>query len=203
MKRLLLIAALVLCAAPIYSQTLNFTVETTSSNGSSVVPRLTWTSTPAGADCTAAATPAVAGWSGSKLSSGTQLLPAITVTNGYTLSCVWPAKTTFGVVWAAPTTNTDGTALTNLAGFRILYGRTAADLDQSVYLQDPAVRAWTSPANLAVGNWYVGVRAFNALGLESETTLAVTLPKVISAATTQTRNLEVAIKFPSPPSGVQ
>jgi hypothetical protein len=57
MKRLLLLAALAL-SAPIYSQTLNFTVETSTSNGTSIVPRLTWTTTPAGAVCGAVTTPA-------------------------------------------------------------------------------------------------------------------------------------------------
>ncbi|HVJ23311.1 MAG TPA: hypothetical protein VM756_05170 [Burkholderiales bacterium] len=193
MKRLLLAAALLL-AAPAFSQTLTFTVESTTSGGTAVVPRLTWTTSPAGATCTASN-----GWTGTKAASGTELLPAISATRSYTLACVWPGIQTAIVNWTAPTTNTDGTAYTNPGGFRIQYGRTATALDTSAYLQDPAVRTWTSPT-LATGAWFFGVRAFNALGLESEISNVAT--KMMTASSTQTRTLEVAIRFPNPPTGV-
>jgi hypothetical protein len=202
MKRLFLLAALAF-AAPIYSQTLTFTVETTSANGTSVVPRLTWSATPAGASCTATSTPATPNWTGSKAVSGTQLMPAITATNGYSMTCNWPGVSVLRVWWDAPTLNADGTPYDNPGGYRIQYGRTAVDLDNSVYIQDPAARTWTSPTGLAAGNYYLGVRAYNVLGLESPLTLSTSNPHVITVGATQTRNVEVAIKFPAAPVGVR
>lgn len=193
MKRLLLVAALLL-AAPAFSQTLTFTVESTTSGGTAVVPRLTWTTSPAGATCTASN-----GWTGTKAAAGTELLAAINATKSYTLTCAWPGIQTAIVSWTAPTLNTDGSAYTDPGGYRVQYGRTAASLDQSVYIQDPAARTWTSPT-LAVGSWAFGVRAYNALGLESE--ISNVASKVMTASASQTRTLEVAIKFPNPPTGL-
>jgi hypothetical protein len=192
-KRLLLAACLLL-AAPAFSQTLNFTVETSTSGGTAVVPRLTWTTTPAAASCTASN-----GWTGAKPAAGTELLAAINATRSYTLTCTWPGDTTALVRWTAPTTNTDGSAYTNPGGFRMQYGSSATGLDQSVYLQDPALRQWRSPS-LTPGTWFFAVRAFNAQGLESE--ISNVASKVLTAAANQSRTLEVAIKFPNPPTGV-
>src|ERR1700681_4629171 len=38
------------------------------------------------------------------------------------------------VSWQAPTTNTDGAALTDLSGYRIYYGISATDMSQTVQL---------------------------------------------------------------------
>lgn len=200
MKRLQLAAALALFALPIYSQTLNFTLEGSSTDGRTVVPRLTWTSAPAGAACTASAVPAVTDWTGSKLSSGTQVLPATGTTTTYTQACVWGGNPTFSVSWEAPTMNNDGTPYTNPGGFRVLYGRTPDNLDQSAYIQNPGMRIWTSPTGLTAGNWYVSVLAYNALGLEGPPAASRLNPKVTSTAATRTVPLQLAIKFPGAPS---
>lgn len=192
MKRFLAIAALALFAAPIYSQTLTFTVETSTSGGSAVVPRLTWSTTPAAGSCTASN-----GWSGTKAAAGVELLAAINATKSYTLTCSWPGIQTAIVTWIAPTTNTDGSPYTDPNGFRVQYGLNPADLDQSVYLPSSTVLTWTSPT-LGAGTWSFGVRAVNALGLESA--ISNVTSKVLSASASQTRTLEIAIKFPSPPT---
>lgn len=194
MKRLAIAALLLLAPLAAYSQTLTFTVESTSSGGTAVVPRLTWTTSPAGATCTASN-----GWTGTKAAAGTELLPAINATRSYTLTCNWPGIQTAIVSWTAPTANTDGSAYTNPGGFRVQWGRTASSLDQSFYIQDPAARSWTSPA-LAVGSWSFGVRAYNALGLESD--ISNVASKIMTASSSQTRTLEVAIKFPNPPTNL-
>jgi hypothetical protein len=191
-KRLAL-AALLLLAAPAFSQTLTFTVESTTSGGTAVVPRLTWTTSPAGATCTASN-----GWTGTKAASGTELLPAISATKSYTLTCAWPGIQTAVVSWVAPTTNTDGSALTNLQGYRVQWGTSAAALNQSKYTEN-LLTTWTSPT-LAAGTWFFGVRAYNSLGLESDISNVVS--KVTTASASQTRTLEVAIKFPNPPTNL-
>jgi hypothetical protein len=68
--------------------------------------------------------------------------------------------------WTAPTMNTDGTPLTNLAGFRLYWGATPGSYTQSTRIDDAAARSHTV-GNLAVGQWYFVVTAINAAGVES------------------------------------
>jgi len=70
------------------------------------------------------------------------------------------------VNWTPPTENTDGTALTDLAGYRIAYGRSADDLDQSVSVTNPGLTSFTVD-NLSTGTWYFAVIVVNAAGAES------------------------------------
>lgn len=68
--------------------------------------------------------------------------------------------------WMAPTENTDGTVLTNLAGYRILYGRTTDELDQSITIDNPSISSYVVE-NLASGTWYFAVIAVNSNGVSS------------------------------------
>jgi hypothetical protein len=68
--------------------------------------------------------------------------------------------------WEAPTTNTNGTALTNLAGYRIYYGSSASDLSQKVQLNGVGVQTYVFD-NLQAGTWYFAVMAVTSAGVES------------------------------------
>jgi hypothetical protein len=70
------------------------------------------------------------------------------------------------VSWTPPTANTDGTALTNLAGYRILYGTSATALTQQIQLANPSVSTYVV-SGLNSGTYYFVVRAYNTLGAES------------------------------------
>jgi hypothetical protein len=70
------------------------------------------------------------------------------------------------VGWNAPTQNTDGSALTNLAGFNIYYGTSATTLNQSVHLANPGLTTYAL-GNLAPGTWYFAVNAYTTTGAES------------------------------------
>lgn len=65
--------------------------------------------------------------------------------------------------WAAPTQNTDGSPLTNLAGYRVLYGPSPTTLNQTAQVTSTS---FTVP-NLAPGTWYFAVRAYTTSGVES------------------------------------
>ena len=65
-----------------------------------------------------------------------------------------------------PTRNTDGSALTDLAGVRIYYGASPTNLTQVVQLADPAISSYTV-SNLASGTWYFGATAYTSTGTES------------------------------------
>jgi hypothetical protein len=68
--------------------------------------------------------------------------------------------------WAAPTQNTDGTTLTNLAGFRIYYGTSASALNQTIQVANPSVSTYVIDG-LAPATYYFAVRAYTSAGAES------------------------------------
>lgn len=70
------------------------------------------------------------------------------------------------VSWLAPTQNTDGSALTNLTGFRIFYGTNASNLTQTVQISDPTASTYTVQ-NLPAGTWYFAMTAYSSTGTES------------------------------------
>ena len=68
--------------------------------------------------------------------------------------------------WTPPTLNTDGTSLTNLSGYRVVYGRSSTSLDQIVQISNAGSSAYTI-TGLSSGRWYFAVKAFNTAGAES------------------------------------
>jgi hypothetical protein len=173
-----------------------FILETSTSDGKGILPRLTWTTTPAADSCVASGTPE---WSGPKDPQGTVQLPTTSVTQTYGLACTKNGVTTAVVSWTAPTTNTDGSAYTNPGGFRVVYGTSPSTLNQSLRVTDPAARS-AQVQNLAPGTWHFAVITVNALGLESA--LSNIANKVATAADSVTRTLELTIRFPNPPGDV-
>jgi hypothetical protein len=74
--------------------------------------------------------------------------------------------------WEMPPSKVSGEPLEDLAGYRILYGRSSSDLDQSVMIPDPATTSYQF-STLTPGVWYFAVVAINSNGLEGPpTTLA-------------------------------
>jgi hypothetical protein len=71
--------------------------------------------------------------------------------------------------WSPPTTNADGTAITDLAGFRIYYGRSADSLDEIVVINNPGTSRYVIE-NLSPATWFFCMTSFNAHGLESART---------------------------------
>ncbi len=69
--------------------------------------------------------------------------------------------------WVPPTRNTNGTALTNLAGFRINYGTSAGSLTRSIQVSNPSVSSYVVE-NLTAGTWYFAVKAYTTTGSESD-----------------------------------
>jgi len=70
------------------------------------------------------------------------------------------------VDWTAPTENTNGTRLTNLAGVRIYYGTSASQLSQMVQVAS-TTQTSTTIGNLAAGAWCFGGVAYTTAGTES------------------------------------
>lgn len=78
--------------------------------------------------------------------------------------------------WVAPTQNTDGSALNDLAGYRILYGTSASALNKTIQVTNPSVTSYVVE-NLTSATWYFAVKAYTASGAESS--LSNTASKVI------------------------
>jgi hypothetical protein len=68
--------------------------------------------------------------------------------------------------WTPPTQNTNGTSLTNLAGYRIYYGKSASTMTQRISVPNPGVSRYVVE-DLASATWYFTVRAYTTTGVES------------------------------------
>jgi Putative Ig domain len=68
--------------------------------------------------------------------------------------------------WTPPTQNTDGSALGNLAGYRINYGRSSTELVHAIQVANPGITRHVIE-DLAPGTYYFVVRAFTSNGTES------------------------------------
>jgi hypothetical protein len=70
------------------------------------------------------------------------------------------------VKWAAPTLNTDGSALTNLAGYYVSYGTSPTNLSGSVQIASAGATSYTV-TNLTSGTWYFAVASYTTSGAQS------------------------------------
>ena len=69
--------------------------------------------------------------------------------------------------WYPPTENADGSALTDLAGYRIYYGRKIDALNQVITLGNPGLTR-LAIEDLDSATWHFSMTSFNSSGSESE-----------------------------------
>jgi len=74
--------------------------------------------------------------------------------------------------WLPPTENSDGSTLTNLAGYTVYYGTSPDNLAQSVKVTNPGLTAY-AVTGLTSGTWYFAVTSYSADGVESSRTTTV------------------------------
>jgi hypothetical protein len=79
------------------------------------------------------------------------------------------------LTWMPPTENSDGTTLTDLAGYRIYYGRNERDLRRSVVVSNPGLTSYVIE-NLQPAIWHFAMTSVNAGGVESARTGTVSKP---------------------------
>jgi hypothetical protein len=68
--------------------------------------------------------------------------------------------------WTPVTQNTDGTVLTDLAGYKVYYGTSRNTLNEVVLIANPSVTTYLV-TDLPSGTWYFGVTAYVSNGTES------------------------------------
>ena len=147
-----------------------------------------------GGTCTASGS-----WVGAKPLNGTQSVSNLTASPSYVLSCSRSVAGSAVLEWTAPTKNTDGSTLTNLAGYRAMYGTAATSLTQSVQIANPLALTYTV-TNLSPATWFFALRAYNTVGAESSNSNVTS--KVVAAGTetvSATRTVSVSPAPPEPP----
>ena len=94
--------------------------------------------------------------------STTVSLPAFSIT----VAAANAATGSADVSWTPPTTNTNGSTLTNLAGYNIYYGTSPNALTQSVQVTNAGLTDYVI-GGLTSGTWYFSVTAYTTTGVES------------------------------------
>jgi hypothetical protein len=102
-------------------------------------------------------------------------LPPFSITVKAATTTTAPAGTA-KVIWIPPSENTNGTALTDLAGYRIHYGTSTSNLNAVVQVASASLTSYTIP-NLAAATWYFAISAYTTTGMESA--LSKTVSKTI------------------------
>jgi hypothetical protein len=168
--------------------TITFTANKTSSTAS-FAPVLTWSTSPVATSCAASG-----GWSGTKFASGSETVASISSNTSYTLTCSWGSGAAV-VSWTKPTTNSDGSPLTDLASYKILFGKSSTSLTQTQSVNSATATSATVPA-LAASTWYFVVRAVNSKGAESANSNIA--QKTVSAASAA-KSVAITVTSSTPP----
>jgi hypothetical protein len=158
---------------PVVTVTLSASPINVSLNGSTT---LSWVSSNADG-CTASGD-----WSGSKNTSGTEIINALTLDSHFILSCsdangsvsdsVDVTITLSGdngtalLSWTPPTQNTDGSVLTDLAGYKIYYGTASNNYSETITINNSGLSSYQID-NLTAADWYFVVTSINSSGIES------------------------------------
>ena len=68
--------------------------------------------------------------------------------------------------WTAPNQNTNGTPLTDLAGYTIYYGTSPSEMTQTIQVADPSATSYVV-GNLSAGTYYFAVAAYTSTATQS------------------------------------
>ena len=100
-------------------------------------------------------------------STSSASLPAFSVTVTQT------ASGTVTLSWAAPTQNSDGSPLMDLAGYKIYYRKNSGSYNQAVQLDNPSITTFVVD-QLSPATYFFAATAFSSTGVESSFSAEVT-----------------------------
>lgn len=100
------------------------------------------------------------------LSGRTQLAPQNQLPNQVVPTPMPAQMSSLSLAWIAPTQNSDGSSLTDLAGYRILVGTSSGNYSRIITIDNPATLNYTL-SNLPRATYYVVVKAVDAANNES------------------------------------
>ena len=95
-------------------------------------------------------------------------LPKFTIT----VTPTAPTTRTVTLSWTPPLVNTDGTTLTDLSGYRILYGSVSHQYGHSIDVNNAGLTRYVLE-NLPAGTYYFAMTARNTAGSESDASVEV------------------------------
>ena len=116
-------------------------------------------------------------WSGARAASGTETIGPLNGDASFTLTCESSAGRLMAMTsvlvtdggttlsWVPPAENVDGSALTDLKGYRIYVGTTSRTYSSQIDLPNPGLTDYF--VQLSRGEYYVAMTAIDAEGNES------------------------------------
>ena len=84
----------------------------------------------------------------------------------YSVQVVGSATGSATLTWMPPTENTDGSPLQDLAGFKVYWGQSPSNLDNSTTINSVGITTYVID-QLTPATWYFATTALNSSGLES------------------------------------
>jgi hypothetical protein len=75
--------------------------------------------------------------------------------------------------WTAPTRNSDGSKITDLAGYTIYYGTNPNNLNEKIEVRDPGTTTYTVGHLRSGTTYYFSVAAFTATGIKGGASFTV------------------------------
>lgn len=90
-------------------------------------------------------------------------LPAFTITVSAS-----GATGTATLSWVVPTQNTDGSALTDLAGYTVYYGASSSNLSSSVSVSSATTTSYTVSGLTVGATYYFAIASVNSSGISSD-----------------------------------
>ncbi len=85
----------------------------------------------------------------------------------FSINVVATAAGSATLSWNAPTERTDGSPLTDLAGYKFYWGKSAGDYVQSVTVMNPGLTTYVIDG-LTPATWYFAATAIDSNGIESQ-----------------------------------
>jgi hypothetical protein len=105
--------------------------------------------------------------SGSSTTSGsTSGSTTTTGSTGSTTPTTPVAGTSVTLGWVAPTENSNGTPITDLAGYKIHYGTASENYTKVVAVSNPSISRYVMDS-LESGTYFFAITAYNSKGIES------------------------------------
>jgi hypothetical protein len=182
----LLLGCLILFCGTVSAQTVNLTGRV-SGNKSPIYTSLTW-STSGATSCAASSSPVDSTWNGTVALSGSKTVGPIYTSTTYILTCSASGSNSASLNWSPPYYNTDGTVLTDLAGFKLYEVLSSGP----VLLTTVAAIVNSAAINgLSAGTHTYYITAFNVKGVESSPS---SQGSKIVGSTTSSKSLYVTVR---------
>jgi hypothetical protein len=106
--------------------------------------------------------------SGSSTAGSSAASASTSTSASSTASTASPAAKSVTLSWSPPTQNSDGSSLSNLAGYTLHYGTSSEDYTGSIEITNPTATSYVvDGSNFPPGTYYFAISAYNAQQVSS------------------------------------